>query len=69
MGLNAGAIGNLSSGTGYLSLDCYLDENGHPKSLRRMTIVILYPLLMFVVYVFIWASYSIIRRRGKRYYT
>ena len=64
---NLGAIGNFSSGTGYLSLDCYLDESSHPKSLRRLTIAILYPLLMFTVYVFIWAGYSLVRRRGTRY--
>ena len=61
------AVGNLSSGTGYLSLDCYLSDNGIPKSLRRLTITILYPFLIFFVYIALWGCYTLVKRRDSRY--
>ena len=61
------AVGNLPSGSGYLSLDCYMNDGGSPKSLRRLTLTILYPFFMFFVYVIFWGCLALTKRAENRY--
>jgi len=63
-----GSIGAFSSGSGFLSLDCFMIDRDNPKSVRRMIIMILYPLMIFFVYVVFWTIYAVSKKRSWSYF-
>eukprot|EP00210_Caulerpa_lentillifera_P003725 g3558.t1 len=63
-----GAAGNLATGAGYSSIDCFLKSGSVPKSLRRMTIMLLYPILLFFFFAFCWGLRTFIKRRSFEFF-
>eukprot|EP00210_Caulerpa_lentillifera_P003722 g3555.t1 len=63
-----GTAGNLATGTGYVSWDCFLtsDSSIH-KSLLRMTLLILFPASIFLFFALVWFIRMRIKQKTIKY--
>eukprot|EP00210_Caulerpa_lentillifera_P008407 g8019.t1 len=64
-----GSAGSLAGGTAFFSFDCFLESNSIPKSLRRMTVMALYPVFMFLFFATVFIIRAYTKQKPMKYLT
>eukprot|EP00210_Caulerpa_lentillifera_P003724 g3557.t1 len=63
-----GSAANLGTGSGFFSLDCFLKTGALKKSLKRMILTTLFPLVLFLFFVAFWKIYSQVKKQTLKYF-